>query len=657
MKNVFFTLSLILLSSVWTMLSATLFYYCDFENQEECTHWVLNPTPNQTVADQLVSKWYIGEAENNTISGQHSLYISDDGGVSAHYAANNCFVVAYDVVTLDHLASGNYQLSFDYRVANSEGLCVFWIPQDDGIKVLSNTMGTIPYLYTDYGLQIQPSVSDFARVNQLWEQCTVTIPNSQCNGQPHYLVFAWKNDAASMAQPGAVIDNIEITDGPACDAPTELNVSLDNGQVTLSWKGTGSAYQVTALSYNTKQWFGPVDVNSNTYTFTDLPESLTEFIVRGKCADNQFSHKAIANAIVYTHACLDYLNLNDAICYIGADVANTYTFNTYTQVPAVDFGPLAKESRHTVHFYPNEVDVNTCSSLQTIPDDKMASVRLGNWNNNAETERIEYSFVVDTVSMPVMLLKYAPVLEAPNHHDYENPRFTMNVFIKDQNDTCVKADFNANDVLSEGQLRPEAVAQGWHLATKDQIPLSENVVWKEWTSVGVNLKKPEYQGKTMTVQLTTYDCTYRAHCGYTYFTLGCIDGKLKTIKNANNTTFTAPEGFVYQWFLAKDEINRDAYGRIPDALILGRSQTFTVDEDDENTYAVDCSFVQDPNNYFTLYASSANPTTDLSSSPEVKYVGDQNSYSTCPKIKFIHNGQLFIQRGNELFNAQGARVK
>ncbi len=176
--------------------------------------------------------------------------------------------------------------------------------------------------------------------------------------------------------------------------------------------------------------------------------------------------------------------------------------------------------------------------------------------------------------------------------------------------SCGQADFNANNVLmgtgTNKQLRPEAAAQGWHLTPKAIAQANgEDVIWKEWTTVGVNLKNPAYEGKKLTVRLSTFDCAFTAHCGYAYFTLGCSDGKLKDMQcGAINPKFTAPDGFVYRWFYAADEVHRMPDGMMPEQYVRGHEQVFEAGYHDDNLYAVDCMFVQDSACYFTLYAST-----------------------------------------------------
>ena len=611
-------LTLILAVVYITPMHAVHHYFCDFEDAASRNRWVLAPTANANIYNQLANKWYIGEPGNNDHYGHNGLFISDDGGQNAHYTNKGCLVFAYDTISLDHI-SGDYLLTFDYRVmANMgsyfDGLYVLWIPMtnEDGdtIKVLSipNSAGTIPSTYEDYVLCLQPNKNiDYVNGSATWRQCAVKIKGSKCDGTPHYLAFVWANGTNQAQQPGGMVDNINISDNIPCNPVTDLVVALNGTTVNLQWQGTAIEYEVSAYTYETNTWAGPKIVTSTQTNFTGLPVGQTDFIVRSRCNDDFYSLKTIVSQLIYypDQMCINYMDLTKAKCYIeNSQPKNTLSFDDYIEVPAVDYGPANTDSRHTVHWDKNETDPRTNGEAYTIPDGELASVRLGNWDTGNQTERIEFFMTVDTAEASVLHLKYLPVLEAPGHEDYMDPRFRLEVLMDDglTLDTIARADFDANDVLLQHALTPEAEAQGWHLAR--MAGAISDVVWKEWTTVGVNLNKPQYHGQTMTIRLTTHDCAYSAHFGYAYFTLDCADGKLKTRKNDDGSyEFTAPDGFVYRWYRLSDDGPQQVRKIVPEDKILSHEQSFVINADDEDTYAVDCIFVQDSTNYFTLTAS------------------------------------------------------
>ena len=607
-------------------------YTCNFETQAARDRWVLNPVGNPATYSQLKNKWYIGAPGNNSKDGQNGLYVSGDDGQSAMYQKVACWVFAYDTITLDVPAATepDYMLRFDYCVmansaSNFDGLYVFWVPDDESVICIPTSSGTIPTSPThleDYILQLQPtSMIDYLSGTITWRECAVKIPRSEIDGTRHKLVFAWTNGSLTPQSPAAMVDNILITNAAPCEAPTDLTVTANGTTVSLQWQGTATEYEVSAYSYDGNTWAGPKIVNATQTNFANLPIGQTDFIVRAKCDEDYFSLKTIVSKLVYypDQLCVDYLDLDKAICYVAStpksEHPSTETYNKFT-VQKEDQGPESVNSLHTVHFDRTEYEPRTGYMAKTVPDGELASVRLGNWDDQEFAERIEFKFKVDTIKYPVFLLKYLPILEAPTHDDDENPRFMLDMLVDGVSiGRCGMADFNANDVRQNGQLTPEAVAQGWHVTPPDMIEGGyTDIFWKEWTTVGVNLRKPQYQNKELTVRLTTFDCVFNAHFGYAYFTLGCSDGKLKGMKcGAINPDFEAPDGFEYRWAYAYNERYRRKDGSLPEKYVLGRSQQFHAGMQDDSLYVVDCMFVQDSTCFFSLYASTlaTNPVSKM----------------------------------------------
>lgn len=613
--------------ALWTLLlialptQAVRHYNCDFESEAARNRWVMNPTANATIASSLKNKWYIGEPGNNDKNGHYGLYISNNDGVDAQYESTGCWNFAYDTISLEQLASGDdYTVYFDWcamgNVASDfDGLYLLWIPMTkpngDSIKVrsIAFSSSSIPSQYEDYVVQLQPrSNIDYLGGTATWRQCAATIPGDDCDGTPHYLAFVWTNGSLLPQQPAAMVDNINITDNKPCDAPTNLEVTPNGTTVSLTWNGTATEYEVSAYSYDADTWAGPKLVTGNATSFTGLPIGQTDFIVRAKCDMDFYSLKTIVSKLIYypDQMCVDYLNLNNAVCYINnSSPSDASNFEDFKVVRPVDHGPSSIDSRHVVHFDRTELDPNTGNMAKTVPQGELASVRLGNWNSGNEAERIEFSFEVDTIKYPVLLLKYMPILEAPGHGVQDDPRFKLDIIVGNTAIPCGHADFTCLDVWTGSSLKPGAEAQGWHVYTPTNTSYAEPIVWKDWTTVGVNLKQYAGQGQTITARLTTHDCTWSGHFGYAYFTLGCSDGKFKDMKCGQiNPTFIAPDGFNYRWIKAEDEQYRHQDGSIDEKYVKWRTQTVEAGFHDDTLYVVDCMFVQDSTCYFSLYAST-----------------------------------------------------
>ena len=481
---------------------------------------------------------------------------------------------------------------------------------------------------TNYADTPQPIVTDVYRSVDI-SSCTLYVPAGS--------VAAYQ--AADVWKEFGNILPIEGSEEPGnlCDAPTELRVANmynnNAGTVSLSWNGTAASYEVKAYSYELDQWYGPKIVNGTQTSFNNMPFGLTDFYVRAICGENEYSSEAIATKLLYYSdlMAVDYLDLDNAICYVNNSTpTDTRTFNDFRQVPAVNYGPSDINSRHTIHYDRNETDLRTGGMAKTVPDGELASVRLGNWDSGAQAERIEFSFTIDTLTSPVLLLKYLPIFEAPEHDASANPRIKVDLLINGQSlGRGYQLDINANDVYTGSQLKPSAWADGWHITSASVAQTAGDIVWKEWTTVGFNLRSPMYQGRTITVRITTFDCTFSAHCGYVYFTIRGSNGQFKGMKCGQiNPELEAPDGFNYRWMYASNEQYRRPNGSVPEQYILSRDQIYNAGMQDDSLYVVDCMFAQDSSRFFSLYATplAAEPIAQMNE-PQIARNEQDGSYT------------------------------
>ncbi len=435
---------------------------------------------------------------------------------------------------------------------------------------------------------------------------SITIPNSVTSIGER--TFADCSSLASVAIPNSVT-SIEYGAFRYCTGLSSVTISKSVTNI-----GSAAFSQCTALTSVTNYAETPQPINANVFSNVDL-SACTLYVPAESIALYQAAEvwKDFGNILPINGSdnpeqeigCIDYLNLDNAVCYVNnSSPSSTETFEDFV-VRRVDNGPASMSSRHTVHFDRTETEPRTGGQAKTIPDGEFASVRLGNWDSGNQAERIEYTFEVDT-ARPILLVKYMPLLEAPGHADFENPRFKIDVLINGQSlGSCSWIDINADNVMNGSVLKPEAIAQGWHITPSSVAQTLGDIVWKEWTTIGIDLSNPMYQGKNLTVRLTTHDCTFSAHCGYAYFTLGCTEKKLIS---SEDSVFIAPKGFMYRWMAASSEAYRRADGSLPDEYILSRSRDFHAETG--GLYVVDCMSVQDSTCYFSLDAS-------LPNSPEV----------------------------------------
>lgn len=312
-----------------------------------------------------------------------------------------------------------------------------------------------------------------------------------------------------------------------------------------------------------------------------LPLTNYAFVVDAVCPDSSGACSGgNSTDTLYTFTpqggtgCIDYTDLTASYvtCSYGSYL------NPIENLGAVDYGYANALSRHTVHYDTAERDARTGGLLRTIPDDEQASVRLGNWtsggNSRPEGESITYGMTVDASESDLLVLRYAAVLQDPEHAPSLQPRFRMEILNQEGTliDSCSMADFIANESL------------GWATAAND-------VLWKDWTTVGVDLTP--YDGQTIFVRLTTHDCGEGSHFGYAYFTLRCASKMMQVegCSNVPNNRFTVPSGFNYRWYSSADT-----------TATISDSSSIWVASDNSVIYYCRLSFVDNPTCHFTMSA-------------------------------------------------------
>ena len=253
-------------------------FFDDFENGN---NWML-------INGELENAWVYGSAVNN--GGEHSLYISNDGGTTHAYTVNKAVsVFATKAITIAE--DGNYNFSYDW-LANGEStydyIRVALVPADVLLTAgtslptgVSETALPTGWIALDGGSKLN-LVSD-------WENKTVTVPVAAGN---YKIVLLWRDDSSSGSQAPAAIDNFSVIQA-ICDAPTDLNASdITTSSATLDWTSDAEAWQ---LVYSESAEFDPseatpVAVTSKPYILGNLlAETTYYYAVRTKCGDDFFS--------------------------------------------------------------------------------------------------------------------------------------------------------------------------------------------------------------------------------------------------------------------------------------------------------------------------------------------------------------------------------
>lgn len=187
--------------------------------------------------------------------------------------------------------------------------------------------------------------------------------------------------------------------------------------------------------------------------------------------------------------------------------------------------------RHTIMSNTSAYDPNV-PSLLTIPTGESNSIRLGNDLVGAEAESVTFRYTVDGKN-PILLLKYAAVMEDPGHGPSEQPRLRLQVL--NSSGALIDPECTAFDFIASSSL-------GWNEMYGGAL------LWKDWTSVGVDLSS--YVGQSIQIRLTNYDCDQGGHYGYAYFHLSCAPKHIRSqaCGDVSQVTFSAPAGFEYFWY-------------------------------------------------------------------------------------------------------------
>lgn len=387
--------------------------------------------------------------------------------------------------------------------------------------------------------------SDGSVVKSGFELQVSCVAGCECGGSPSRL----------MVQHAA---NSEHVSWNASLDPSITSYYLEYG-LTGFTPGTGTGVWVNGTSYDISGLDIGQEYEVRVYFDCDHDGAITTE-----------SYSSSILCVPDTASCVDLSSLNspNVICNYGS------FSNPYQNTGVVDNGWQSSTSRHTVNLI-EATDSRTGDMLNIIPPCERYSVRLGNWSTGSQAESITYIFHVDTSDAAILLLKYAAVLQDPNHTADEQPRFKFELLDQSGNlvdPTCGAADYIANQSL------------GWNLA-------GSNVLWKDWTTVGTDLTA--YHGQNIRVRLTTYDCDQSGHYGYAYFHLNCKKKNItvESCGETTNNTYSAPSGFDYNWYYQSAPNN-----------IISTSQSVTVPPGNDRLCCKVIS-LNNPNCFFTLWTT------------------------------------------------------
>ncbi len=594
--------SVVVMSLPVTAQNVSLPYQMNFEENEsaELNNWNLNPGAN---APALLDQWVVGNSVHS--AGRQALYISNNG-MDAMFDSIPALQYAYRDLLLP---AGTCILTFDwFCIGGATSSLYVGVGDFSALSLVANANGTLPStLNNPVQSMMLPALSNL-KGSETWTNASYTFISDGVT--PTRIVFAWvsKNRESAACTVGACIDNIVITNDN-CRRPSNIStqmITCDSARV--SWTGNSQGYEVNYRAVGASNWVSemrftidPTDYTKSSAIITHLTEGNYEIRVRGICPPDTSAWTYAPEFVVFCPEmhCVNFTDLTapTVTCTYGntnegsgsTSYDNVSSRNqAYVHPGIVDYGSESILSRHTVNWDKNATDPRTGNDLTLIPKGGYASVRLGNWEDGYGAEAITYEYTVDS-SNAVLLMQYAVVLEDPDGHGDDSPRFLLEILDEHDNliePTCGKRNFVATDV-DRNEWRTYRPNDGSYYSTP--------VVYKPWTTVGLNLRELGIQdGQVIKVRLTTFDCFWSAHYGYAYFTLDCAKATIETSSCAKDAaatmTLIAPDGFKYQWY---DKYNN----AIPGAT------TRIYEPQDTATYRCRLTSTENNDCYFDLYSA------------------------------------------------------
>ena len=588
--------------------------FLGFEQTEDNSAWQFVNGTNQNA-------WVIGEAAS--FKGSRSLYVSADGGATNNFVSAPALSVVYRYFDL---AVGQYEISFDFRMQPRTGaaLYVVWIEESQNFNITANQTGTFPA-----ALAVGPLPASNA-----WRNFTIQVrvrERQDGSGLPerNRLAFFWRNTSDVISTPvSAAIDNVQIGSlatgtcarpfhaggtAPTLNTTERISVTKVANGIQISWldrtwfnipgdypgfpsnsrpgrPNLQTQYARMQVAERFDIMFKDIRGDDWTVVLTDitpgwrndtiyyiipyLPEGVYTFWVRGRCGSNT-GLWAVSPLYINTDKCINFTDLH------GANViAASGTFhNPHQYISVVDFGELDPRSRHTVNTIQGRFEERTVTTLEngevialrTIPENAVASVRLGGTATWGAAQSLTYTHTVCENSN-ILILQYALVLTSCGVCDTNAPNFQLEIWNENGliGGNCGNFLVRVRDGLRNyvcgpgGSLASFDLIDGWHSPNRD-------IFWKDWSATAINLSGLE--GQTIRIRLTSRGCWGGGHYSYAYFTLGCAPREI--LKNSIENSLTAPFGFRYEWFNAAD-MN----------TVISRERTLYLEPNDVSTYIV-----------------------------------------------------------------------
>ncbi|MCQ2297709.1 MAG: fibronectin type III domain-containing protein [Bacteroidales bacterium] len=245
--------------------------------------------------------WTIGDAAN----AGHSLYISNDGGVSNAYEHSTTVALAFTPVTIPY--DSVYSVSYEWR-ANGES---YYDKLRAALVPAAYDLTTASTYYGDYGNYSDGSVlpSDWIALDNGYMSLQNNWQNF--NGEitltagTYNFVFVWTNDGSGGSNPPAAIDNIDFRlltcPAPTNVAPTNVTASV----IDLAWNaGSASSWIVEYGQAGFTRGTGTIStVNTPSFSATGLTSNTGyTFYIAPICSSTD---TGAASAVTISTGCFD----------------------------------------------------------------------------------------------------------------------------------------------------------------------------------------------------------------------------------------------------------------------------------------------------------------------------------------------------------------
>ena len=314
---------------------AVLPYICDFESSTEAANWGFE---NDTCAN----KWVVGDAVNNTTSGNSALYVSNDNGLSNNYT----FTAPATIFAVRDIYMDNsydyYTVSYDYK-GMGQGTTDYlrlYLGMMGISMVQGNAMGSIPSIPGAAALSINESTYQSGQAD--WRHVYLYLDKETWGNRVLRLYYMWHNDASGGTNPAAAIDNLEVK-GYNCERVTSIAVdanTLTQTSATITWTDTlnvGSYEVVIVPQGGNPDSQTPISVSTTSYTFTGLTHS-TEYVayVRVSCGSSVSAWQGVSfSTVCGPISTLPYTqNFDNMPTGSSADLPNCWTrVNNYSTYP------------------------------------------------------------------------------------------------------------------------------------------------------------------------------------------------------------------------------------------------------------------------------------------------------------------------------------